>query len=250
MQLSNKDIIIQTDNVLYHFCFLIWDSRFFGFPCYSLKIDRSLLTGSKKIPNQIQSTLSNAFVTAKLDTSVDHRVIKNFFDSGFQYIDTEIILSYNSCMPLKASPKQVRIKKMDENIGLPYEKLGSVFSLTRFHTDPNIKAIRADALWIEYLKNYIPDDNHHMFVAYIENEAAGVILANKEVNKVTLFFVAVRPEFSHLGIGSSLISHVVSLFNGYTVKTETQIKNINAMNFYIRNGFSTIDATKIVMHRW
>jgi len=136
------------------------------------------------------------------------------------------------------------------NIDLPYEELGSVFSSTRFHTDTNITNSKADDLWINYLKNYRISEDRCMFTAEINEKIVGVILVNVNGEIATLFYVAVLHEFAGRGVGSELIEYVFDNFKKFIIKTETQIQNFNALNYYINNGLSKIENTLTVLHRW
>ncbi|MGA1823507.1 MAG: GNAT family N-acetyltransferase [bacterium] len=253
MNSLHNDIIIQEGTARYYFSYLAWDSHFFNRPSYLLNTDKSKLSGNDTIKEEIKDRLINCFVTAKIDTAYDYNVVKLLQDAGFYYIETEITLEYQQKLYSVAKQFKKRgdvlIEKLAVNDDLPYTELGSVFSLTRFHTDPCTSEM-ADDVWISYLKNYNPDKNHHLFVARIEGEIAGVILANQRENRVMLFFIAVKNKYRAQGIGTVLINYVVEYFYTYQIMTETQVRNIKAINYYIKNGFLKIFSTKTVLHKW
>ena len=89
-----------------------------------------------------------------------------------------------------------------------------------------------------------------MYVALIHGEVAGVVLVNIEKEQVMLFYVSVLSSFQNSGVGTKLIQKVVSNHKESRIRTGTQVKNVRALNFYIRNGFSKIFRTSTVMHRW
>ncbi len=245
-----KDIIITENEAVFFFEYLDWDTHFFNKPAYILNIEKSNLLIDTKIKIAIQDKLDNSFVTIKLNTSIDDEILNFFQDCGFKYIDTEIVLeSVNNIVSHKHQPR-VSITKLDKNINLPYIELGQNFSLTRFHSDLNIKNAKADELWINYIKSYQLSEHRHLFIARVENEVAGVILVNTDNTTATLFFVAVIEKFVGIGIGTLLIKESISHFKNYKIKTETQIKNIKALNFYIKNGLSKVNSTYTVLHRW
>ncbi len=253
MTLSTNNIIIEAGEARYCFTFMEWDSEFFECPCYVLDSVNSRLIPDNRIARQFRPQFEDAFITAKIDTTIDYSVLQTLQDGGFRYIDTEITLEHSRDGSYTNNINEtVIVEKTHQNNNLPYDAFGSVYSLTRFHTDPHIRNNKADQLWIDYLKNYVPDDHHHMFVARFHGEVAGVILANLDnrTETVHLFYVSALPEFQGMGIGSALIQHVVSHFNGYIVRTGTQSKNINALNFYLDNGFKNIPYSKTVFHYW
>ena len=251
---SNKDVLIEDAGTKYYFSYLDWDSNFFNRPSYSFNTDLSQFCKSSNIiEGRIRSQFRDCFVTAKIDTSLNYEVVKKLQTAGFYYIETEIKLKYQksqSCQKAKRSKQNIEVYKLSKNRNLPYAEIGNTFQNTRFHTDLNIPKEKADDLWVRYIKNYIPDDNHFMYVAKVDNEVVGVILANKDQNQISLFYVAVKSKYQRMGIGTQLIHYVVSQFNGYEIVTGTQAKNIQAINYYIKNGFSKIISTKIILHFW
>ena len=250
MKLSSKDIILRDGSDSHHFRYLEWDSNFFNRPCYMFDVEKSNITNSDTIADQIQTRLNGAFVTVKINSSYDYNFVQNLQKCGFRYIDTEVTLEF------KEKPKALQYKdateiiKPDYKVDLPYEELGSVYSLTRFHTDPHISCDKADLIWVNYLKNYVIDDYHRMYLALVHGEVAGVVLVNIENEQVMLFYVSVLSSFQNSGVGTKLVQKVVSNYKDSTIRTGTQVKNVPALNFYIRNGFSKIHRTRTVMHRW
>ena len=247
---SSRDIIIEDNEAKYYFRFLDWDSCFFHRSSYILEMSKSNLIVSDPVKVEINEKLQDSFVTVKLDTKTDAKILKFLQECGFYYIDTEVLLQGFAKDQLFKEHGIVKVIKKNINRALPYEELGRTFSLTRFHTDINIENTTADDLWISYLKNYSVSDSKHMFTAEVDDEVAGVILVNTSNNTATLFFVAVISRFKGSGIGTVLINKVMDYFNGYEIRTETQIKNIVALNYYIKNGLDRVQSTYTVLHRW
>ncbi|MCF6330700.1 MAG: GNAT family N-acetyltransferase [Sulfurimonas sp.] len=251
MSFSN-DIVLRDKEICYYFKYLDWDSEFFNRPSYFLDIKKSNLLVSNLIKKEIQERLKSCFVTVKIDTCFNYEIVSFLQGCGCTYIDTEITLEYisdKSCED-KDTVNQVQVIKENKNEKLPYDELGKSFSLTRFHTDLNISNSKADILWTNYLKNYKLSEDKHMFSAKISGEFAGIILVNVDKEIATLFFVAVIEKFRGLGVGRVLINKALDYFKDYIIRTETQVKNIDALNFYISNGLSKIQKTSTVLHRW
>ena len=250
MKLSSKDIVLRHHGDSYHFRYLEWDSNFFKRPCYMFDVENSNITKSGTIDDQIQTRLNGAFVTVKINSSYDYNFVQNLQKSGFRYIDTEVTLEFSEKPKTLEYNDAIQIIKPDCKMDLPYEALGSVYSMTRFHTDPHISGDKADLIWVNYLKNYVIDDYHRMYVALVHGEVAGVVLVNIEKEQVMLFYVAVMSSYQNSGVGKQLVQKVVSDYKDSTIRTGTQVKNVRALNFYIRNGFSKIYKTRTVMHKW
>ncbi len=250
MKLSSKDIFLRDDEDSYHFRYLEWDSNFFKRPCYMFDVENSNITKFDKIADEIQTRFNGAFVTVKIDSSYDYHFVQTLQKSGFRYIDTEITLEFDEKPRALECNNTIEIIKPDRNKDLPYEELGSVYSLTRFHSDPHISSGKADLIWVNYLKNFVIDNYHHMYVALVNGEIAGVVLVNIEKRQVMLFFVAVMSSVRNAGVGTKLVQEIVRSFEDSAIRTGTQVKNVRALNFYIRNGFNKIYTTRTVMHRW
>jgi ribosomal protein S18 acetylase RimI-like enzyme len=244
----SSDMQLRDNNILMYLYYQEWDTNFFNKPCYHLMPHLSHLEPSEKLCHQINATLSNAFITAKIDTASDYLFADFLQECNFKYIDTEIQLELLRPV-LVNSNEEIELNELALNEGLPYELLGRTFSHTRFHTDPHISNDKADDLWVQYLKNFKPDKNRKMYVAKDKGEIVGTILATINNNVATLFFVAVIPSYQSQGIGKKLIYKAIDNLKGYTIRTETQVKNIQALNFYLRSGF-TVKKTFSVFHRW
>jgi ribosomal protein S18 acetylase RimI-like enzyme len=230
--------------------YLEWDTQFFGKKSYILDIEKSNFTPNKKMINSLKSNFKNSFITVKINSNYDYKYIDFLQKCGFNYIDTEVELNIiNNSIKNYLRKSEISIERLKDNIDLPYKKLGSSFSLTRFHTDLNIDNVKADLLWIKYLKNFIPNKNKYLYIAKVKNKIAAVALVNINNNNANLFYIVVIDKFRSLGIGNKLISTIKSDFNNYTISTGTQIKNIKALNFYLKNNF-VIKNTYNIFHKW
>ena len=228
--------------------YLDWDSKFFSKKSYNLDISKSNFNPNKNFIESFENDFSDSFISIKLDTNYDYEYVKFLQECDFKYIDTEVELNLNNKVVYQDDDR-IDIQRIGENFDLPYEELGSSFSLTRFHTDPNIDNSKADLLWIEYLKNYIPSKNKYIYVAKMEGECVGVILVNMFNKVANISYIAVMKEYRSFGVGKKLIQRIISDYGDFEIKTETQVKNIKALNFYIQNGFM-ISNTYSVFHRW
>lgn len=250
MSFSN-DIIIKDSESLFYFKYLEWDSDFFKKESFLLDVEKSNLIPTQKIKEKIKEKFQNSFISVKLNTNLDYKITFFLQECGFYYVDTEVTLELSKLKEQNTTKENIKIENLTINENLPYKELGSAFSLTRFHADLNIDNSLANLLWINYIKNYKPSNNKYLFVAKINEEVAGVILVNTNDDKIAnLFFVAVIDKYRGLGIGKELTSAVIIYFDKYHLTVGTQVKNINALNFYIKSGFSKIKQTSTVLHRW
>jgi|SaaInlStandDraft_5_1057022.scaffolds.fasta_scaffold05541_4 dTDP-4-amino-4,6-dideoxy-D-galactose acyltransferase len=230
-----------------------WDSNFFSRESYNLNIDKSIITQEPNNEESLSKVLTKSFIYTKIDSNINVKVLAILYKYSFRYIDTEMILRFfNSKVTLEQGP--FTIKDIQVNKNLPYKMLGSTFLYSRFHSDAHISNKKADELWILYLKNFLPTERNKMFIAYDEGQVVGVMLINISAQReATLFYVAVIPSHQRRGVGRLLINHVLFFLQTQgigIIRTETQAKNINALNFYLRSGFRIIDKSLIVLHRW
>ncbi len=254
---ERKDVEVTWKDAHLHFSYLEWDTDFFGIPSYRL-YDYHIPSGEEKsVTTKITSVFSSSFVTAKFNNATTSLpLLVAFQDAGFRHMDTEITLRRHSASSIMTTENDQRIsvELQKENCGLPYEELGGVYTLTRFHADPRIGKKKADALWVAYLRNYQPSPERLMFIARVDGEVAGTMMVNCESGSdvALLFFVAVQKKFQGRGVGSALLSFITHWADTHkqTLVTETQARNIGALNFYIAGGFRTIDKTSTVLHRW
>lgn len=248
----SKDIKLKSGASVYYFKFLPWDTEFFGKDSFMLDTGRSKMKPSFEIKKMIEKRLKDSFVTAKIESGEDKGVIDFLQSAGFKYVDVEVVLKYAGPENRPKAPAGLSIEEAKKNAGLPYADLGSSFDCTRFHCDKNIAKEKADSLWVSFIRTYAPSTSRYMFIAKLDKRVVGAILAHKEkdLKRIQLSFVAVLKEFRGRSVGAYLIQAAIDHFKGFEIVTETQAKNIRALNFYIKNGFSMIEKTKTVMHRW
>ena len=184
--IDNQNILVLNE--------MSWDSEFFDCSAYSLDTALTKLENPIQDSNILSKELKRSFITVKLPTNVSSLYLANLFVYGFNYIDTEVILRFdNRKVMLETTPFE--IKELIVNKDIPYHELGSMFTSSRFHNDVNISSIKANILWIEYLKNFKPSKERKMFVAYDNASIIGVILVNiTDQRCATLFYVSILKE--------------------------------------------------------
>jgi GNAT superfamily N-acetyltransferase len=252
---SAQDVKLRKDGVSLHFKFLEWDTNFFRKRSFMLDMENSVFRyplpmGMKGL---LREKFKRCFLTAKIDNRCGKEILGLFQDMGFRYVQTELVLEFDrQFRRLSVRKANIQITRLTENKGLPYGELGSAFCSSRFHSDTRISKKKADLVWVNYLKNYKPSKTALIYAALHKGKVVGVILVNLDIEKrvATLFFIAVKREFRGRNVGSMLIQSVARALNRYRCVIGTQVSNIGALNFYIKNGFSKIISTKAVFHKW
>lgn len=94
----------------------------------------------------------------------------------------------------------------------------------------------------------IKDDiNTNYFIAIKYDEILGFIGTLKIIDELNIMNIAVRKDFRHLGVGSSLLSAVINYCNSENISTitlEVNTKNNFAINLYEKYGFKIIGLRK------
>ena len=258
-----KDLCVRHKGNKLYFNFLKWDTEFFGVKAYALNINKSKISSCdaslKKL--LLEASPKVSFITAKLPGDASPETIGLFLGHlGFKYIDTAAMLLlkrkvFPGILCGFEYPTKICVKKIEKNRGLPYSELGSAFRFTRFHRDSRIGIKKANQLWIEFIKNFTPNQRNHMFIAQINNKVVGVALLqenNGGKGKIAeLCFLSVIKGYQGRGVGSGLIKEARTwcLKKGVDMLAGTQLKNIKALNFYLQNGF-LVKSIAIVMHKW
>lgn len=236
------------------FVYRNWDSLFFERPCFVLDAKKSVLRSFEGLPVLAKSELSGSFITIKLPNPADYLLLSQLQDSGFRYMTTEIVLEHAkgwACDKVLSSDCVVELKQ-DTLTEKEAYNLGVVYSQTRFHMDPQITRNKANGVWVEYFRNFVPDENKFMYVARVQKQIIAAISVELQNNgsEAYLFAVSVLPDYQGVGAGSRIMQRILNDFCGCCIRTGTQAGNIAALGFYMKNGFSCIAETSTVLHRW
>jgi GNAT superfamily N-acetyltransferase len=240
--------------------YLEWDSEFFDRPCYTLDTKSSSVPETMPKRSQLEkmaNLLPPITVWAKLPPSSPQFLISALQALGAEYIETEITLRHDQKRRNLDPIPGVKIYRSDSIKGrFDIECLGNGFSLTRFHMDPRIPKEKADELWISYIKNYQISEHRHAFLVESQDIIVGVHLVHethlegKRVNRFDL--TVLREDMRFKGLGSLLYQTAIDwcLDTGYEAVLSTQHRNVSAIQFFQKNGFSFLESAHSVFHLW
>lgn len=126
------------------------------------------------------------------------------------------------------------------------------FKYSRFIEDDNL--IKPNEVYLEWTKNSFGRKNK--FFAYYEkdNRIEGFILfsINSSTLDIIIELIAIKNEMQSKGVGSFLLKSIEEYAKKNSIKflrVGTQLNNIKAQNFYIKNGFKHISNNSIY-HLW
>ena len=225
---------------------LPWDSAFFQRKIGALKVPSDDLS-------VLQDTLKKAkkdgfaYLTCRLPAQ-DAVLIRLLESNGFYLTDIGVTLETATRRYFQQG-KQARPAKQNaikaatlEDIPALQKYITSLFPESRFYNDPFFPREDADRLYRAWIENSV------------RGEAAGIVFhipgtgfiscrkAGKHAGQIVL--IGVKKGFRGKGCGTALMSEAMKWFRrerSMTVTVRTQLKNIKALNFYIRFGFSVRD---------
>lgn len=220
---------------------LTWDSKFF-----KRKMGKLALTAPSQ--DQIEAAVEKAkgegfkYLICKIK-SQETSLIKVLESSGFYLSDIGVIWSirtdrfihkdiYNDS-GIRKSIKVASVK----DISMLKEIGKSLFTESRFYSDPFFSKKEADRLYRKWIENSVKKETADI-VFFIP--VKGFVACRQSENTGEIILIGVKPRFRGKGIGSSLIGEAMRWFKirGVdTVSARTQLKNLEAMNFYRSSGF-------------
>ena len=118
------------------------------------------------------------------------------------------------------------------------------FRLSRFHADPLIVDTVADRVKEEWATNFFRGSRgDRLLVAEKEGVVLGFNLLIRSGETASIDLMAVAPEGRRQGLGTGLVRAIKGVFpDCRAVEVTTELRNAAAMNCYLGNGFSYVDA--------
>ena len=128
----------------------------------------------------------------------------------------------------------------------------SEFRYSRFFVDRNL--INSDYVYLEWTRNSFGREDKFFACYEEENRVDGFVIFSFEDKMDTLIIelIAVRSEVQGNGIGRVLLRSIEEYASRnlvHSIRVGTQLDNIRAQNFYIKNGFKHIYNNSIY-HLW
>jgi|GEM_PF-2992866 len=148
-------------------------------------------------------------------------------------------------------------KALDKYDILQVAKIASSsFVHSRFYSDQNIDDSLANRVFETWIKDAFLNINKN-FIVYKNNEKiCGFLLysVNEHKKIITIELIAVDQSNVSEGIGRKMINKLEEIFSSarykeFIINVGTQVNNLNAMNFYIKNNYRIIKETR-TFHIW
>jgi len=215
---------------------LKWDTDFFNLPFIQLDDPfqcSELEKTTYEMPTFFAQTLQNIEETKN---------IQKFEKYGFNFVDLRITfnLKINQLSTTELNPIFIiKQSQVDD-----YERLRLIAPMLAKHSRfenyfPNHKIINLYEKWLFNAIHGLYDDLS--FHILYEKEYAGFITLKKDNNSAKIGLLAINKKFQGKSLGSSLIKFIIDYSIKHSIsliQVITEGKNIQAQNFYIKNGFT------------
>jgi dTDP-4-amino-4,6-dideoxy-D-galactose acyltransferase len=225
---------------------LHWDSDFFDYPVYKLKLDNQSEL-HKHIDNLLKTDFKLTYIYSNVEitdeSSLPKTVLLKLVDKKITYSLYPIRSVYSQINIINNSVYQKQISNLCIQSG----------EYSRFKVDDNFVNKEFEKLYQVWGENALNDKNKTI-LAELDDKKQLLGLAIVSIQDVTLSIeiIAVNKEYRKKGIGRALmnqINHFCTINKCNSIDVVTQLENHIACSFYQKNGFSIKNQTYIY-HLW
>lgn len=240
---------MRLNDMKYNFIDLHWDTEYFGVKSGKIVINEEIeIHDIKEIVrlaeayefitiNNVNNIALNNFLIGKhtdsflVDTNIQFEMnVKN--SEGESYFDA--INSY------KENTNLVRIAE-------------NSFNFSRFYNDPFLNKNLSYQLYSNWIKNSFNKKEKYFIVAEDNQKIFGYLLFSlNKPDGLTIELISLDKSAQGKGIGTKLLDSLVYFARKnhiHKIKVGTQIDNIQAINFYMKKGFS-LSSKSSIYHFW
>ena len=226
---------------------LSWDTNFFEVKSAKINLNNQISESElEEIKNKIQGY---EFITINnMNNNSFNNILIGKLTNAF-LTDINIQFEKNDFFKKYKKDKNIFISNNFE----VNEKIQSIskksFIYSRFYNDNMLK--KSDEIYSEWTKNSF-NKKDKFFCVYKEHEILGYSIFSIKDECLTIELIAIDNNDKSKGIGTSLLQQVENYAlenNIKKIKVGTQLDNIKAQNFYIKNGFKHC-AVNSIYHWW
>jgi len=221
---------------------LKWDSDLFGKKIGILSIDSDSVS---KISAIIKKAKGDGFkyIICKLKEQ-QTPVIRALESSGFYLSDIGITWAIESNqIKYKSSSKNLKKKNLiriatDKDTPMLKKMITQLFLESRFYNDPFFSKKEADKLYSTWIENSVGGKNAD--IVYVIPEIGFIVCKKNTEKRGEISLIGIKQDFRGKGFGINLLNAALDWFKSQDVSivsVRTQLKNLNAMNFYLKSGF-------------
>lgn len=126
------------------------------------------------------------------------------------------------------------------------------YTESRFFNDPYLNKNKKKSIYTHWLSSAYEDESKTIYIFNEIDEPKGFIVVGSKNKKTVIELIAVDEEFQGRSIGKKLID-CAKYYNrrkkNLGIVVGTQVNNVQALNFYIKNGFKITNVNSI-FHIW
>lgn len=233
----------------YNFIDLPWDTDYFGVRSGKIILNEELEL--KDFEGLIRLTQSYEFITI---TNINNAPLNNFLIGKYTnsfLVDMNIQFEMN----IRNSEGKNYFDAIDtykENLDL-IRIAESSFNFSRFYNDPFLNRNLSNQLYSNWIKNSFNNRGKYFIVAEENQRIHGYLLFSfSKYDSITIELISLDKSAQGKGMGTKLLDSLVHFArknNIHTIKVGTQIDNIQAINFYMKKGFS-LSSKSSIYHYW
>jgi ribosomal protein S18 acetylase RimI-like enzyme len=239
------------DNEYFTYKRLDWDSSKLGLETYELLLKQNLKTVTM---NELKSIWNNADLLY-IKNNTKNRINSKFIGEETSAIiyDTNIsfVLNLKDFVQFEIEDYSNFTYAIESELNIELNDFIN-FNDSRFMKDVQLNNRIGVNIYLEWIINSFNLERKKFFTIRKKNEVLGFILYQTYDDYLTIELISVKTGYYNQKIGSHLIANFKKIASDkqlHYLYVGTQISNINAINFYIKNKFKVKDTTDIY-HWW
>ncbi len=238
-----------------------WDTEHFGKPMGKMLLalfDDFL--GSEQRSKLVRTSLENAgfqMVSARVPLG-DLKTVQAMEHEGAILTDILVTFRFDPARPrLSSALPDVEVGPAHREDAEELIRLGgTIFTVDRFHGDPNIPRRKSDELYSKWVSNSLKGMANVVLVARKKGEVAGFLTCkvdqlNQDCKFGVIDLVGVDPSYGGQGVGHQLVRSAVEWFapRVHSLYVGTQAANSRAVRLYEKSGFLNV-CSEATLHLW
>lgn len=233
----------------YDFIDLPWDTEYFGVRSGKVILNEEIEL--KDLEEIIRLTEAYEFITIN---NINNQPLNNFLIGKYT---SSFIVDMNIQFEMNVESRKG--ESYFDSIGAYKENLELMkiaeksFNFSRFYNDPFLDRNLSNQLYSNWIKNSFNNEDKYFIVAEGNQEILGYILFSIiKADSIIIELISLDKSAQGKGTGTKLLDSLVYFARKnhiHTIKVGTQIDNLQAINFYMKKGFS-LSSKSSIYHFW
>ncbi|AUD64585.1 hypothetical protein BK011_02405 [Tenericutes bacterium MZ-XQ] len=239
------------DNEYFTYKRLDWDSRNLGLETYELQLKQDLNAVSINEIKSIWNSADLLYIKNNTKNRLNSRFIGEETSAIMYDTNISFVLNLKNSVQFRVDDYSDFTYAIESELNIELNDFIN-FSDSRFIMDIRLKNRMKSNIYIDWIKNSFNIENKKFLIIRKKNEVLGFILYHVIDDSITIELISVKSGYHNQKIGSNLIDYLKRFAidsNIAFIHVGTQISNIFAINFYMKNGFF-VKSTTDVYHWW